>query len=136
MEVVGLDHINITAPMDLLESVRDFYLHVLALRQGPRPSGFRRQGFWLYADEAPILHLTASETADSDSTTTGYLDHVALSCRGLSETLQRLAEHGLNHSVEVVPGLGQTQIFLRDPAGLGVELNFVDEFPQDADRSV
>ena len=29
-----LEHFNISGPMDLLEEVRDFYVHVVGLREG------------------------------------------------------------------------------------------------------
>lgn len=46
MYTAGLNHFNITAPGELLEKVRDFYVEVLGLIVGERP-GFRRNGFWL-----------------------------------------------------------------------------------------
>jgi len=39
--------------------------------------------------------------------------------------LERLRQHGVVHSIDSVPLVNQVQIFLRDPSGVGVELNFV-----------
>jgi catechol 2,3-dioxygenase-like lactoylglutathione lyase family enzyme len=129
MNTVGLSHFNITAPYDLLERVRDFYVDVLGLAVGDRP-GFRRKGFWLYAGDEPIVHLTAcDETDDRAKGKNGrnFFDHVAFSCKGLSAVLERLK--GLNILYEIVElsSVKQIQVFLRDPAGVGIELNFVDE---------
>lgn len=38
MDTVGLSHFNITASDELLEKVRDFYVEVLGLAVGERPS--------------------------------------------------------------------------------------------------
>ena len=54
----------------------------------------------------------------------GPLDHFALQCTGLEEMQQRLVAHGIAFTTERVPEREQTQIFLSDPSGLALELNF------------
>lgn len=129
MRTLGLSHFNITAPDALLEKVRDFYVEVIGLAVGERP-GFRRRGFWLYAGQEPLVHLTACDENDaraSGESTPGFFDHIAFSCQGLAGIIERLT--GLNIPFEIVEiaSLGQMQVFVRDPAGVGVELNFVGE---------
>jgi catechol 2,3-dioxygenase-like lactoylglutathione lyase family enzyme len=129
METVGLSHFNITAPYGLLEKVRDFYVEVLGLSVGDRP-GFSRKGFWLYAGADPLVHLTACDEADARAdarSAQGFFDHVAFSCRGLSRTIERLKSLNIPFELVEISSLGQTQLFLRDPASVGVELNFVNE---------
>jgi catechol 2,3-dioxygenase-like lactoylglutathione lyase family enzyme len=130
METVGLNHFNITAPLELLEKVRDFYVDVLGLRVGERPP-FRRRGYWLYAGREPIVHLTACDETDSRSNgetpARSFFDHVAFSCEGLSDMIERLKRLNIAHEVIEIATLGQLQIFLQDPAGVGVELNFSGE---------
>lgn len=126
MCVVGLNHFNITAPYKLLEKVRDFYVDVLGLTEGERPN-FSRKGFWLYAGEMPIVHLTACDESDVQGETGSlhsFLDHVAFSCRGLRGMLEHLQR--LNIPYRIVEKPAQVQVFLRDPAGVGVELTFVE----------
>jgi catechol-2,3-dioxygenase len=129
MNTVGLSHFNITAPYELLEKVRDFYVEVVGLVVGERPS-FRRRGFWLYAGGEPIVHLTAcdedDERADAESRL-NFFDHIAFSCRGLSRVIQRLKQLNIPYEMVEIASLGQIQLFLRDPARVGVELNFVNE---------
>jgi catechol 2,3-dioxygenase-like lactoylglutathione lyase family enzyme len=130
MTVISINHFNITAPTELLEQVRDFYVEVLGLKVGERP-GFRRQGFWLYAGEEPLLHLTVDDReaarADVESAHDGFLDHVAFTCRGLPGLLERLKRLNIPYRMSEVASLGQVQVFVRDPASVRVELNFVDE---------
>ena len=127
MGVRGLNHFNVTASADVIERVRDFYVEVLGLSVGDRP-GFRREGFWLYAGAEPFVHLT---TEDEDDRRAGVarsaFDHVAFSCEGLREFVGRLERAGVEYEVDEVASLRQVQLFLRDPAGVGLELNFTGE---------
>lgn len=127
MGVRGLNHFNITAPSEVIERVRDFYVEVLGLRVGQRP-GFMREGFWLYAGAEPVVHLTACDAEDARTAhTRGLFDHVAFSCEGLREFVERLERSGVAYELDEVASLGQVQLFLRDPAGVGLELNFTGE---------
>jgi catechol 2,3-dioxygenase-like lactoylglutathione lyase family enzyme len=131
MSVIGINHFNITAPAELLEKVRDFYVEVLGLKVGERP-GFRRQGFWLYAGEEPIIHLTVDDREESSAdveSTHGFLDHIAFTCRGLPGLIERLKRSDIPYRMSEVASLGQVQVFVHDPASVRVELNFVDESP-------
>lgn len=121
MTAIALDHINIVAPAALLAQVRDFYCQLLALTPGPRPA-FRRPGYWLYANGQALLHLTEDTRQGS---ATGHLDHVAFACVDLAATRQRLAALGQHYTEDV--STGQEQLFLRDPTGLTIELNFARE---------
>lgn len=131
MNVEGLNHFNITAPRELLERVRDFYVEALGLVVGDRPA-FMREGFWLYAGREPVVHLTACGDDDPRAGSArgpGFFDHVAFKCTGLAGCIQSLRRSGIAYELAEVPSLRQVQLFLRDPAGVGVELNFVDERP-------
>lgn len=129
MNTVALNHINITAPYGLLEKVRDFYANVLGLTVGDRPD-FMRKGFWLYSGNEPIVHLTACDATDARNNgkpELNFFDHIAFSCKGLVEAVSHLKQMNIAYEVIEIDSLGQTQVFVRDPAGVGVELNFVDE---------
>ena len=128
MAVEGLYHFNIMGSRSLIDEVRDFYVDVIGLSEGWRPD-FDFEGHWLYAGDAPILHLMVSdEVSDTDdggiSSTTGHLDHIALTAADLTAVESRLTELGQVYKKKVIPGFNVTQLFLHDPIGLGVELNF------------
>ena len=129
MDTIGLHHFNITAPAELLGPVRDFYVEVLGLNVGERPD-FTREGFWLYSRGEPIVHLTACGDDDvraKGKTGPNFFDHIAFSCQGLIGFIERLKQLNVAYEVVEIASLGQTQVFVRDPAGVGVELNFVNE---------
>jgi catechol 2,3-dioxygenase-like lactoylglutathione lyase family enzyme len=121
MKVLRLDHINIAGPFALLETCRAFYVDVLGLSEGPRPR-FRRRGFWLYAGDTPVVHL--SESTEDAGPPAGPLNHFAFQCEGLEETIARLEEKAVPYTIARVPNSEETQIFVADPAGISIELNF------------
>ncbi|MCU6432884.1 VOC family protein [Undibacterium sp. Jales W-56] len=125
--ISAINHINIKAPSELLERVRDFYCSVLGLHTGHRPA-FQSQGYWLYAGDSSIIHLseaTALPVSDANTiATTGYLNHIAFTCQDLVQTKAQLELFGISYTVNTVPETQQVQLFLTDPAGIGVELNF------------
>lgn len=120
-----LDHFNIAAPLDLLETVRDFYVDVLGFADGPRPD-FSRPGYWLYAEGRPAIHLIENATRNPHPEP-GYLDHIAFRSKDLPAMVERLESHGVPYRRSQVPGRNMAQLFFTDPAGTGLEINFPGE---------
>ena len=112
MPISSLDHINIVTS-DLDRSVA-FYVEVLGLRLGERPA-FEFPGAWLYAGDAPIVHLIAGKRRESGDT--GAIDHVALRGDDLSAFKSRLLEGGFAFEERDVPDFNLRQIFVHDPDG-------------------
>lgn len=126
MTVGGIDHINFRGSANSLEALREFYCDVLGLQTGPRPP-LQSSGLWLYAGDAPIVHLVETpdeEVIETPSGASPPLDHIALHCSGLEQMLATLRQRGIEHAVNEVPAAGQIQVRLRDPSGLTVELIF------------
>ena len=124
MPVTALNHYNLRAPRPLLDAIRNFYCDVVGLKEGARPP-FNFFGYWLYAGNDPILHLVeAHGTEQRGAGEFGTFDHVAFTCHGRREMEAQLLSRGVAFRVAEVPGAGQVQFFLKDPAGNGVELNF------------
>lgn len=123
MAVHDLHHFNIRVPVDLLDQLRDFYIHVVGLVEGERPP-FRFAGHWLYAGGHPVLHMMAAREGQEVSKEVGSIDHVAFACSDYDGTCRHLHDLGIAFRTNTVPGTTHRQIFFRDPVGNGVELNF------------
>jgi catechol-2,3-dioxygenase len=124
MPVQGFDHYNLRASREILEELKAFYCDVVGLTVGERPP-FRRFGYWLYAGDRPVLHLSESapeETRSRDVVTT--FAHAAFNCTGRGQYERKLKERGIVYRTAQVPQLAIEQLFFRDPAGNGVELQF------------
>jgi extradiol dioxygenase family protein len=117
LAITGLQHFNLRIPESELNEVQAFYVEVLGLRPGPRPS-FRSRGAWLYAGDRPLIHLTQMNSGHS------ALDHIALACDDLAAMRERLERRHVAYQVTEVPTAGEVQLFLRDPCGTGIELIF------------
>lgn len=124
MPATLLEHYNVYCK-DLKKTV-DFYAKYVGLRDGDRPP-FPFPGAWLYAGEQAVLHLV-SESGRSDHGS-GAIDHIALRCTGLRETLDLLKKDGVVHTVRKVPARPLQQVFVHDPDGIQIEMNFWDEPP-------
>ncbi|RDI97888.1 diguanylate cyclase [Dyella solisilvae] len=123
MGVRGLDHINLRAPATLIERLRRFYIDVIGLSEGPRPA-VRSRGHWLYAGAHPLVHLTIADEGDGAAMPTGWIAHYAMACNDLTGMRARLDQARVPYRVGGSPE--QVQLFLLDPAGVTLELNFKD----------
>jgi catechol 2,3-dioxygenase-like lactoylglutathione lyase family enzyme len=118
-----------------IEGTRDWYVRVLGMRVGPSPD-FRFPVCWLYLGERDVLHLTQGGAGTSDNRRkylgqeseavkgSGVVDHVAFRCTGLAEMLERLARLDIPFKQRMVNDQGLYQLFLIDPNGVKIELNF------------
>ena len=122
MFVSGLDHYNLCAPRTLLDELCEFYRNVVGLELGERPS-FAEFGYWLYAGGDPVLHLSEADSPRADTRNAGF-NHAAFRCTDYAGTKRHLIKHGIEYRVARVPGTGIVQLFISDPAGNGIELNF------------
>lgn len=125
MDVKHIDHFNIRAPRAQLKKVKKFYTEVLGLKEGFRPE-LSGPGQWLYADSKAIVHLSEDEDRISRKEE-DFLDHIALRCVGVNEFAQRLKDFSIKYRPAIVPEIGVTQLFIKDPAGIIIELNFKKE---------
>ena len=125
MPVTGLDHYNLCAPRELLDELCEFYRAVIGLETGERPP-FEQPGYWLYAGDKPVLHLSVADRASARERHAGF-DHAAFRCTDLAGTRRHLTRHNIEFRTSRVPGTEIVQLFFDDPAGNGIELNFDNE---------
>jgi len=127
-----------------LDATRVFYETVLGLTVGPRPP-FPFPGLWLYnGDPAQVanamVHVIGIDTDDPEGLKrylgdrdvsslhgTGAVDHIALMATGLEGMLAHLLHVGVTCRERTVPAIALHQLFLDDPCGLVIELNYPAE---------
>ncbi len=90
-----------------------------------RPA-FERFGFWLYIGDKDVLHLITPKEGDRRTLQKSSFDHVAFKTDHYQEVLQELRRLNIPFDEKPIPGMASHQIFLLDPAGNRVELNFED----------
>ena len=121
-----------------LEATKDWYVRVLGMRVGPSPD-FRMPVYWLYIGDRDVLHLTVGGANVSEQRLrylgqqsqaiqgSGVVDHVAFRANGLEEMITHLEGLGIEFRERQVDDQGLYQLFLIDPNGVKVELNFAAE---------
>jgi catechol 2,3-dioxygenase-like lactoylglutathione lyase family enzyme len=115
-----------------LEATKDFYCDVLGLENGDRPPlGF--PGYWLYSGGVATVHLLGDRQPREGIVVrgtkkkfedTGRVDHNAFAATDIESVRARLKAKNVKFREQIVPRTGAAQIFLYDPDGVGVELNF------------
>ncbi|MEJ8850807.1 VOC family protein [Variovorax rhizosphaerae] len=120
--VSAIHHFTVGCTPADLPALLEFYTRVVGLQQGYRPD-LRNPGYWLYAGGHAIVHLNAllRETPVRDG---GALDHVALQAHGLLSTRQALRDANVTFDEAPLKGTHLHQVFVEDPLGLRIELNF------------
>ena len=118
-----------------LQATRDWYVRVLGMKEGWHPD-FKFPVVWLYIGEKDVLHLTegganVSENRkkylgqqSTDVHGSGVVDHVAFRAMGLPGMLAHLEREGIQFTRRMVSDQGLYQLFLHDPNGVKIELNF------------
>jgi catechol 2,3-dioxygenase-like lactoylglutathione lyase family enzyme len=101
MAVTGMHHFNIRVSQAEIGALKSFYCDILGFRVGPRPP-FQSAGFWLYAGQLPVLHLTQMNSGEISAPGSpnslpdvlerrSAIDHVALAADGVMDLTSRSA---------------------------------------------
>lgn len=126
-----------------LEASRHFYVDVLGFREGFRPP-FDFPGLWLYKgdDEAQfgVVHIIGidpdapqglveylGDKSEASLHGSAAIDHLAFLATDLPDMRRRLQQAGLAFRERTVPSIGLHQLFVEDPSGVTIELNYPAE---------
>ena len=120
--IQGMNHFTVLT--DDVGATVGFYRDLLGLVEGPRPPlGF--PGAWLYAGAQAVLHVVGGRPRSELKA--GVIDHMAFSASDLRATIAALEAKGVAYQCRRQTGSGVWQVFLHDPNGAKVELDFAPE---------
>jgi catechol 2,3-dioxygenase-like lactoylglutathione lyase family enzyme len=129
-----MEHVLVLA--DDIEQARSFYCEVVGLELGERPA-LEFPGYWLYAGATPCLHLAQRGPylahaqrlglSVSSGSGPGPIDHIAFRGTDYQQTCALLERKGVPAVLNAVPGGGPRQVFVQDPSGVRIEINFMQE---------
>ncbi|MDH5748643.1 MAG: VOC family protein [Rhodospirillales bacterium] len=117
-----------------LEETKNFYVDILGLRVGDRPP-FEFDGYWLYVGDTPCIHLAKQDMgaggedylerkSGRQAKDCGPLDHIAFVATGIDKFVDVLEKNNIAMRHRTVPNLKLHQIFVKDPNGVTIELNY------------
>jgi len=132
MPLIKLEHYLVLT--DNIDATRDFYVDVLGMEMGFRPPlGF--PGHWVYIGDTPVIHIAEWVTYTAHSkrkgvevttraSETGPVDHIAFAAQDYDGVLAQLQRLGVAVRANDNPGNIVRQLFLFDPNGIKIEINF------------
>jgi len=132
MPIRELNHFFVRA-LDL-EETRRFYTEVLGFEVMPRPN-FPFPGYWMGVNGAIQVHVGPSDIAnrqtyylgtpdDAADGQSGVIDHVAFAADDPAGFIERFKARGIAFRPRHLPESNLYQLFIRDPNGVMIELNF------------
>ncbi|HEY5897262.1 MAG TPA: VOC family protein [Burkholderiales bacterium] len=137
MPISHIEHFLIAA--DDLDATRDWYARVLGMTSGPHPD-FGFPVHWMYVNGVDVVHIGPSaksagdiqkkylgRTSQDSGAGTGAVDHIAFRATGLSQMMRHLKAEGIQFSQRRANGQALFQLFLYDPNGIKIELNYAAE---------
>ena len=127
-----LDHVNIETTR-LAETVA-FYADIIGLEARDPPELDPAKVQWMYDEGGKaILHISTAGSLLGEAEkpagaaaaeTTGAVHHVALDCAGHDAMVTLLDAKGLAYRLNHVKTIDLKQIFVKDPNGVLIELNY------------
>ena len=79
----------------------------------------------MYSEGKAVVHLVdIAATDEPQKADSGVVHHVAFASRGFDGMRQRLNSKGMQFEARQVPGGDLWQIFVNDPNGVMIELNY------------
>ena len=135
MLINSLDHCAIRTTK--LQETRDFFVDILGLQDGERPD-FPFPGAWLYTDSTAVIHLIGVDPDDPSGLQryvggeirtealqgSGAFDHIAFRANDPNVLIERLQKTDHAYRERQVPNMNLFQIFVEDPNGITIELNY------------
>jgi len=132
MPVTELNHYLIRAKD--IERTKDFYCEVLGFEVMPRPD-FPFPGYWLGVNGKIQVHMAQAGVPNSKlyylgspknaaTNNSGVIDHIAFLATDPERFVGRLRKLGVPTRPRNFPESQLYQLFLKDPDGLTIELNF------------
>ncbi|MES2624842.1 MAG: VOC family protein [Pseudomonadota bacterium] len=132
MPLLKMEHYLVLT--DDIEATKNFYQDVIGLSVGFRAElGF--PGYWLYLDETPVIHIAEWETytvhshqqgipVTSRGAGTGAFDHIAFNGVNAAQMIEKLSAMKVPFEQNDVSAIRLIQLFLFDPNGIKLELNY------------
>ena len=132
MPLTELNHYFVRA--NDLERTKDFYVDVLGFEVMPRPN-FPFPGYWLGINGKIQVHMGPAGIPNQDlyylgtpknaaTDNSGVVDHIAFLASEPEKFVKRFQSMGVKYRPRSLPESELFQLFIKDPNGLTIELNF------------
>ena len=132
MTLIDIHHVTIKTQN--LEATNEFYVDVLGMTYADRPDlGF--PGTWFNLGRTMVHIVAGSAAVDGDGKVApeggASVDHIAIAARDFDAARQNLIDHDLEWRQSSIPDAKLWQLFVHDPSGVLIELNFDTTYEAD-----
>jgi len=118
IDIIKVNHVNITVPAALETAAKNFYEVVLGLVQIPKPEGTRQNlGAW-YELGTMQLHLSIEDGVANEESDR----HVCYQVTDIAAADLHFRHSGVEIIADGRPVRGQSRFFVRDPGGNLIEI--------------
>jgi catechol 2,3-dioxygenase-like lactoylglutathione lyase family enzyme len=132
MPLTELNHYFVRA--NDLEKTKNFYCDVLGFEVMPRPN-FPFPGYWLGINGKIQVHMGPAGISNQDlyylgtpknaaTDNSGVVDHIAFLASEPEKFVKKFKDMGMSYRPRSLPESELFQLFIKDPNGLTIELNF------------
>jgi catechol 2,3-dioxygenase-like lactoylglutathione lyase family enzyme len=132
MPITELNHYFVRA--NDLEKTKDFYVDILGFQVMERPR-FPFHGYWLGVNGVAQIHMGPHDVPNAQlyylgtprnaaTDQTGVIDHIAFLATDPDAFRRRFQELNIAFRPRYQPEVALFQLFIKDPNGITIELNF------------
>src|ERR1044072_5147657 len=119
IEIIQVNHVNVTVPAALESAAKHFYGVVLGLHEIPKPEGTRQNmGAWFDLGSSMQLHLSIEDGVANEMSDR----HVCYQVADIAAADRHFREAGGEIIAARRPVRGQSRFFVRDPGGNMLEI--------------
>jgi catechol 2,3-dioxygenase-like lactoylglutathione lyase family enzyme len=132
MSLHRLHHFNIVT--EKIDETAAWFERTMGFRNGDRPK-LSFSGYWMYLGDTPVVHIasenpsaavTGEEPHAARGALTGPIDHIAFVGDDFEGFRAGLVAKNVDHFHVYLEDIKLNQLFLRDPNGILIEINFAE----------
>ena len=117
----SLDHITVITK-DLTKT-KNFYVNILGMNIDYSRPPFKFDGIWLSLNNRAVVHVVVKKEHIIDENLLPTLDHVAFRAKDMKNIKLNLKKNSISYEEKVTPDNKISQIFLKDPNGIKIEIS-------------
>ena len=117
----SLDHITVITKD--LNKTKDFYVNILGMNIDYNRPPFKFDGIWLSLKKRAVVHVVVKDEHIIDENLLPTLDHVAFRAKDMKNIKLNLKKNSISYEEKVTPDNKISQIFLKDPNGIKIEIS-------------
>jgi catechol 2,3-dioxygenase-like lactoylglutathione lyase family enzyme len=119
LEIVEINHVNITVPEAAEETTKQFYKNILGLEEIPKPDNLKKRGGAWFRQGALEIHLSVEDTASDNAASRR---HVCYLVADIAKAEQSFRVAGIEVIPDRRPVEGWLRFYVHDPGGNRLEI--------------